>query len=94
MLDRYGNEIWRVLGVIDAHLKKTSKPYLVGNKCTYADLMFVSWNHIVGFLMGEGFQKEFEETYPDAAAWRQRLEERESVKKAYAEDAKMKGQAS
>jgi len=40
-LDRYGNEIRRVLGVIDAHLKKTGSEYLVGDKCTYADLMFM-----------------------------------------------------
>jgi glutathione S-transferase len=42
-LDRYGNEIKRVLGVIDAHLKKTGTEYLVGDKCTYADLAFVPW---------------------------------------------------
>ena len=46
-LDRYGNEIRRVLGVIDAHLKKTGRQYLVGDKCTFADLVFVPWHWLL-----------------------------------------------
>ena len=84
-LDRYGNEIWRVIGVIDSHLKKKGTPYLVGDKVTYADLMFVPWHWLLlakPFLMGEDFQKEWEEKYPEAWAWNQRLQERPAVKKA------------
>lgn len=74
-------------GVIDAHLAKTGKPYLVGDKCTFADLMFVSWNHIIVMptIMGEGAAEEFEKTVPHAWAWRQKLEGRDSVKATYAE---------
>jgi glutathione S-transferase len=83
-LDRYGNEIRRVLGVIDAHLKKTGKSYLVGDKCTYADLAFVPWHWLLlspPQIMGEGFAKEWQESYPKCWEWSERLLERDAVKK-------------
>ena len=85
VIDRYANEIKRVFGVIDGHLAKTGKPYLVGDKCTFADLMFVPWNRISPMLLGEGSAEELEKSVPLAWEWRQRMEERESVKKTYAE---------
>jgi glutathione S-transferase len=42
-IERYAKEAVRITGVIDAHLKKTSADYLVGDKATYADLMFVMY---------------------------------------------------
>ena len=44
---RYLNEMKRVVSVLDSHLgraKNPEHPYLVGDKCTYADLTFVMWN--------------------------------------------------
>lgn len=38
VLERYTKEILRVNGVIDLHLGKQGTGYLVGDKCTYADL--------------------------------------------------------
>ncbi|KAK3675217.1 hypothetical protein LTR78_004726 [Recurvomyces mirabilis] len=84
-IDRYSAEIKRVLGVIDAHLTKTGQPYLVGSKISYADLMFVTWNHVLPFAMGEEFMKDFEKDMPKAYKWMQELEARESVKKVYAD---------
>lgn len=84
-LDRYGDEIKRVLGVIESHLKKTGKPYLVGDKCTYADLAFMPWHWLIVYpphLMGEGFVEEFKKNYPKTWEWDQKLNERPSVKKA------------
>ncbi len=43
MLERYSNEIRRVTGVIDAHLAKHNTDYLVGDRVTYADLMFLPY---------------------------------------------------
>lgn len=52
-LERYGQETKRIVGVIDAHLSKQKQKlglgddqevWLVGNKCTFADLSFDSWN--------------------------------------------------
>jgi glutathione S-transferase len=57
VLDRYGDEIWRVTGVVDAHLKKSGGQWLVGEKCTYADLAFVPWYWLCPAIMGDGFEK-------------------------------------
>ncbi|CAK1361383.1 Glutathione S-transferase 2 [Cercospora beticola] len=80
-IERYTNEIKRVLGVIDAHLTKTGKPYLVGDKVSYADLMFVTWNTVVPRLLGEGFDAEWKEKYPKCYEWHQSLISRPAVKK-------------
>lgn len=42
-----------MVGVIDAHLKETGTGWLVGDKCTYADLSFIPWDMMLGFLMGD-----------------------------------------
>ena len=79
--ERYANEIRRVLGVIDAHLTKQHSPYLVGDKCTFADLAWVTWNALLGWLVPElDAAKEF----PAFHAWNQRLVERPAVKKVLA----------
>jgi hypothetical protein len=57
VLERYGAEIWRVTGVLDAHLKKTGGEWLVGEKCTYADLSFVPWYWLCPVIIGESFEK-------------------------------------
>jgi len=83
--ERYANEIRRVVGVIDAHLKKTGTEYLVGNKCTYADLAWVVWDALLGWLVpGLDVQKEF----PVFAKWNQRLMERPAVKRVFEAKAK------
>ena len=82
---RYENEIKRVLGVIEAHLKKTGGEYLVGDKCTYADLAWVTWDSLVGWLVpGLDVQKEF----PVFAKWNERVTSRPAVKKVLEEKAK------
>jgi len=43
--------------VIDAHLQKEKSEWLVGDKCTYADLAFVPWYWLCPAIMGEGFEK-------------------------------------
>lgn len=49
VVERYRNEVHRVVGVIDLHLTRTKSEYLVGNKASYADLSFVSWLNTLGF---------------------------------------------
>ena len=79
-IDRYGGEVKRIMSVIDAHLKKTGSEYLVGNKYTYADLSFVPWNMMSGWLMGgESFEKEVEKDLPTYWAWHQRIMAREAT---------------
>lgn len=85
--DRYRNEIKRVIGVIDAHLKKTGNEYLVGKKACYADLMFVPWFSIVPWLTGdEGW--DWKKELPTSHAWYERITARPAVKKTL--DAKQK----
>lgn len=53
--------VHRVLSVINDQLRKSGKPYLVGDKCTYADLAFVTWHWTLLFpphFMGAEFGKE------------------------------------
>ncbi|KAF7185703.1 Glutathione S-transferase-like protein tpcF [Pseudocercospora fuligena] len=85
VLDRYKGEVRRVLGVIDAHLTKTGQDYLVGEKLSYVDLMFVPWHEIAPkLLMGEGFLDEWEKTWPKTWDWHQKLMAREGVQRTQA----------
>lgn len=76
--ERYAKEIKRVMGVLDTALE--GKEYLVGDKCTYADLSFVTWSLIGQSAMDiEGF--EIKKELPNYTAWMERLLARPAVKK-------------
>ncbi|KAH8651951.1 glutathione S-transferase [Tricladium varicosporioides] len=82
---RYANEISRVLGVIEAHLTKKKTEYLVGNKASYADLAWVTWNSLLGWLVPDlDVKKEF----PKFAEWNDKLVARPAVAKVLAEKVK------
>lgn len=51
-IERYSKEVMRITGVIDAHLGKQNTDYLVGDKITYADLMFVPFYKLVPGFVG------------------------------------------
>ncbi|RDW79627.1 hypothetical protein BP6252_04265 [Coleophoma cylindrospora] len=77
---RYQDEIVRVVSVLDKAL--TGKKYLVGNKCTYADLAFVTWDSMLPFIFGDKFATlNFEKNYPAYFAWNKSLTERPAVQK-------------
>ncbi|KAK7754183.1 hypothetical protein SLS62_003760 [Diatrype stigma] len=86
----FGDEVKRSLGVIDRHLGRTGQAYLVGVKCTFADLMYVPFNIILDSVLfhQEGFEAEWEAEFPHAYAWHRRLMERKAVKEALAEKAR------
>ena len=75
-IDRYINEIDRVTMVLNNCLE--GKEYLVGGKCSFADLSFVVWYHVV-FAIGGDTLPNLKEKYPNWAAWLARLESRASV---------------
>ena len=78
-LDRYLNEIKRVMGVLDKALD--GKEYLTGAKATYADLSFITWAQIGGMAVAaDGFDVKTE--VPNYAAWLDRLLQRPAVKTA------------
>ncbi|KAE8148741.1 glutathione S-transferase Ure2-like protein [Aspergillus avenaceus] len=75
-VDRYVGEIKRVSRVLDKWLE--TREWLVGNKLSYADLAFVSWqNGAKSLLSDEGYdENEFEHL----TAWLERMNSRETVK--------------
>ncbi|RYP52196.1 hypothetical protein DL768_002587 [Monosporascus sp. mg162] len=77
-IERYQNEIRRVLGVLDGVLE--GKQWLVGDKMTYADLAFVSYNSVVPVVMGWADDQHFGD-YPNVKAWHERLTSLPSWKK-------------
>jgi glutathione S-transferase len=69
-----------VSGVLDGHLK--DREYLVGDKCTYADLAFVTWQVGIKRVVGEF---DWEGEFPCMSAWLERMVEREAVSKVLKE---------
>lgn len=82
--DRYVNEIFRVTGVLELALSRNTAAgnWLVGDKCTYADIAFVTWASVgYGLLKELGKTETFEKDYPKYNEWIANLEAKESVKK-------------
>lgn len=75
-IDRYINEIRRVSGVLDGVL--TGRKYLVGDgeKCTYADLAFITWQTSILRIIEYDQAKDF----PNLQAWIDRMSERPIIK--------------
>lgn len=63
------------------------KEYLVGNKCSYADLSFVTWYELVGYIDKSGEIDKAIAEYKNFTAWMDRLKSRPAVKKVLAERA-------
>ena len=67
--------------MLEFGLERSGTGWLVGNKCTFADLAFVTWNWIgEGLLKDLGRSHGLDEKYPCYAAWSRRLGEREEVR--------------
>jgi Glutathione S-transferase, C-terminal domain. len=61
-----------VIGVLDIALK--GKKYLVGDKCTIADLGFILWNCMVADICEEEkFMKTLQQDCPYWTRWRKRI---------------------
>lgn len=84
--DRYADEVTRVTGVIDRHLKMQKTDYLVGHKVTYADLMFVMWAVIIHNEVGTLVDLSEFDAYH---SWLGRLMSRPTVEKILKERAGM-----
>ncbi|CAF9918635.1 hypothetical protein IMSHALPRED_004363 [Imshaugia aleurites] len=94
--ERYNNEIKRVAAVLDSHLQ--DRPWLVGDKCTYADLSFVMWNAQVPFILGDAKDTWEPAKYPKFTRWQEAMLARDSVKHVFSvmanEEVKSDGKAS
>lgn len=81
-IKRYQDQTERVVDVLNRHLE--GREYLVGDKCTYADLSFVTWDLGVPRILAE---VDVKKTYPNYWAWNERVTEREAVDKVLKEKA-------
>ncbi|OJD26435.1 hypothetical protein ACJ73_02184 [Blastomyces percursus] len=77
VIERYQNQVRRVLEVLNGVLE--GKQWLVGDKCTYADLCFMPWNNRLNLLLETPDPLA---PYPNVQAWQHRMEARDSWKKA------------
>lgn len=73
--------------MLDGHLK--DREYLVGDKCTYADLAFVTWQVGIKKVVREF---DWEGEFPHMSAWLERLVKREAVGKVLAEKEKLEAE--
>jgi glutathione S-transferase len=54
---------------------RTGRPYLVGDKLSFADLMFVPWDNIRSMaLLPPSDEETIKEKYPKYQAWSERLQ--------------------
>lgn len=74
-IDRYQNETRRLYGTLEKHLASAKTEYLVGDKCTIADI--AHWGWIAAAAWAGVDIKEF----PNLEAWDLRMAQREGVKK-------------
>lgn len=63
-------------GVIDAHLKKQGTKYILGDKLSYVDLLWVPWFGLLAFAFPEW---DYKPELPHFAAWIGELQQRKSV---------------
>ncbi|KAI9698024.1 MAG: glutathione S- transferase, nitrogen catabolite repression regulator [Candelina mexicana] len=75
---RTKNEIKRVLSVLNRALEGTE--YLVGDKCTIADLAFVTWDAMIPWIFKNN-PPDTASLYPNYHAWHQRITSRPAVQK-------------
>ncbi|KAH9204809.1 glutathione S-transferase Ure2-like protein, partial [Leptodontidium sp. 2 PMI_412] len=77
-LDRYIDEIRRVSGVLDGVLE--GHKFLVNDRYSFADLVFVPWFEIIPWVAGDAI--DLEKDFPNVHAWLNTLKLRPAVKKA------------
>ncbi|KAI4180294.1 MAG: hypothetical protein LQ346_007031 [Caloplaca aetnensis] len=60
--DRFIEQTKRVVGVLDGALGRSKSGWLVGDKCTYVDLSFFTWDDQIGPIMaavpGSGWSED------------------------------------
>ncbi|RYP69043.1 hypothetical protein DL770_008321 [Monosporascus sp. CRB-9-2] len=78
-IERYNNQLKRVLGVLDGWLE--GRQWLVGDKMTYADLAFLPWNDRIDAVILCAPEEKFD-GFPNVQAWHERMAARPSWKKS------------
>lgn len=92
-VERYFKEVERVRSVLDLHLSRQAGEkqgakvaekdvWLVGDKCTVADLSWFIWEQIIDFTMNRVGTPIEKGKYPHYDAWYKKIEERPSAQRA------------
>ncbi|PON28816.1 URE2 [Trichoderma gamsii] len=79
VIERYSDEIKRFLGIIDAHLCRQGTDYLVGDRVTYADIMFLPYCRGLATVIYPELDTSQWKNY---SAWISRIAERPSIARA------------
>ncbi|KAF1948847.1 glutathione S-transferase [Byssothecium circinans] len=74
-IDRYVRELKRILGVLETSLE--GREWLVGGKCSFADMAFVPWNDRIDMILFCKPEEKFE-GFPNVKAWHERMTSRPS----------------
>ncbi|KAI0456311.1 glutathione S-transferase II [Xylaria acuta] len=83
-IERYQNEVRRIHGVLDGWLQRGEeggRQWLVGDKMTYADLAFTTWNERSDAVLECAPEDKFR-GFPHLQAWHERMTRRPSWKAA------------
>ena len=72
-INRYQNETRRLYGVLEKQLAQSSSGYLVGDRCTIADIAHWGW---IASASWSGIEIE---EFPQVKAWDERMEARPAV---------------
>lgn len=78
-IERYNDQLKRVLGVLEGWLE--NRQWLVGDKITYADLAFLPWNDRIDTVICCEPEQKFA-GFPNVRAWHERMISRPSWKRA------------
>jgi glutathione S-transferase len=78
---RYITEILRVISVLELGLSRNATGWLVGDKCTYADLAFRTWAEVGEGVLREVGQEGELDGFPRYREWLGRMDELEGVRK-------------
>ncbi|KFY37525.1 hypothetical protein V494_04720 [Pseudogymnoascus sp. VKM F-4513 (FW-928)] len=83
---RYKDQVLRVYDVLNRALE--GKDYLVGDKCTYADISFMAWDYRYQaiFTDGEFASEELEKKYPNYVRWHKAIAARKAIKEVLEEN--------
>ncbi|KAM5544899.1 hypothetical protein V8D89_001797 [Ganoderma adspersum] len=83
-IERYQNEVLRVLGVLEKALSASARPYLVGDKASVADLSLIT-NEVATTRIAKGIDGfHFAKDFPAVYKWHTALTRRPAVEKVLA----------
>ncbi|KAI0821215.1 glutathione transferase Ure2p5 [Irpex lacteus] len=88
VVERYQKEILRVLGVLEEVLSK--QEWLVGGKCTVADIAFIPWNYLAENALVHDYNNfNLDKDFPAVGKWHRKLLARPAVAEAFARRTKL-----